>query len=103
MKATTGKYIGATSTADTSLLQHEDDDDNDDFTPRPELKKAQGTTGASHKEAHFGNEFTGRTLRMTMEELGKEAKELPAKKEYEGYGIEKADAFREQRRAKNCR
>lgn len=52
----------------------------------------------SHKEAHLEKNLTERNLK-TMVELDKEAKNASAKKNYESYGVEKAEAIWEQRRA----
>lgn len=98
VKETTGKYPGATFTAETPLSQHKDDKDDENITPRSELKDTQATTDASNSEARSGVELKGRTL-YTMAEIDKEAKELALKKDYESYGNGKTKAIREQCRA----
>lgn len=85
-------------TAEASLPLNEDNDDGPDaVTPRRGPTEAQTSPSASHREALSGKEPSGRTLK-TVAELDKEATELSAKKEYEIYGMGKAEAVGEQRR-----
>lgn len=99
MMAATSKNLCATSTTETSLWQHEyDDDDEDVVTPRTEPKQAKTTMSVLHKKAHSGKKPTKGKLK-TMSELDKEAKKAAAKKEYESYGVGKSANISEQCRS----